>query len=420
MFLLGGLLHRMIFWELVRVFALALTSLTGLFLVGMVVQQASQLGLSTGQLLAALPLLIPYTLPYTVPATTLFASCVVYGRLSKDNEAVALKAAGVDLFTVLRPAVVLGLLTTAATFALAHSLIPQTQAVLQQQLLKNPEEVLYNLLKRDRTFRAANFPFVLHVKDVQGKRLIDVVLKRRKMIKDANGKDTWTGVYDFVARAREARLRVEMPPADRPETPPTLYIDPDRWVGGDDQLRASGLSNQPIGVPLPDIFSPKEIRDRPMNLSWDELPPKAAEFRAELEKVWALQEQNRDALGRATAPEARKHLEGLDLGLKYQVEHFQRQVRNTECEYYMRPALACGCLVFAVIGCPVGMWANRADYLSSFVTCFLPTVFVYYPLLLAGSNMGRDGAVPMWAGVLAADAIVGLLAVVLVVRLIKR
>ena len=42
-----------------------------------------------------------------------------------------------------------------------------------------------------------------------------------------------------------------------------------------------------------------------------------------------------------------------------------------------RPALAFGCMVFALIWCPVGMMANRADYLSTFVVCFLPTVFVY-------------------------------------------
>ena len=82
-----------------------------------------------------------------------------------------------------------------------------------------------------------------------------------------------------------------------------------------------------------------------------------------------------------TDPDARKAIEAQTVGLTYLGEHWVRQIRNAEAEYHMRPALAVGCLVFAVIGCPVGMWANRADYLSAFVTCFLPTVCVYYPLL---------------------------------------
>ena len=66
----GHKVNRMLFGELARVFLMTLTGLTGLFLVGLVVQQANQLGLSMAQTIAAIPLLIPSTLPFTIPATT--------------------------------------------------------------------------------------------------------------------------------------------------------------------------------------------------------------------------------------------------------------------------------------------------------------------------------------------------------------
>ena len=44
-------------------------------------------------------------------------------------------------------------------------------------MLSDPEEVLYNMLRRDRCLRHPNLPYVLYVRDVQGRRLIDVVLK---------------------------------------------------------------------------------------------------------------------------------------------------------------------------------------------------------------------------------------------------
>src|SRR5205823_13419422 len=137
-------LNRSILAELLRVFALTLTGLTGLFLTGLVLQNASALGLSVTKTVTVLPLLIPMTLPYTVPAATLFAACVVYGRVAHDNEAVAVKAAGIDLLTLLRPAVVLGLLTTAGTAAAAYAAIPASQRMLQEEILRDPEEVLYN------------------------------------------------------------------------------------------------------------------------------------------------------------------------------------------------------------------------------------------------------------------------------------
>src|SRR5437763_11227180 len=131
----GSILNRMIFWELVKVFLLSLTSLTGLFLMAGLIQQASQLGLSMPQVIAAIPLFVPSTLPYTIPATTLFASCVVYGRLAHDNEVVAIKGAGGHLVQVLKPALTLGVLTAAATGWLYHSVIPRSQQLLQQQIL---------------------------------------------------------------------------------------------------------------------------------------------------------------------------------------------------------------------------------------------------------------------------------------------
>src|SRR5262249_25413445 len=148
------------------------------------IQQAAQMGLTIAQVVRAIPLFVPNTLPYTIPATTLFASCVVYGRLSHDNEVVAIKAAGVHLINILKPALLLGIITTVLTASLYHTVIPRSQQLLYQQFLENPEELIYNMLRRDRCLRHPSLPYVMYVRDVQGKRLIDVVIKRRAKIKD--------------------------------------------------------------------------------------------------------------------------------------------------------------------------------------------------------------------------------------------
>src|SRR5262249_34097578 len=85
----GTILFRMILWELCKVFVMALVAITGILLMAGLIAEATQQGLAPTQILAAIPLLIPSTLPYTIPATTLFATCVVYGRLSADNEILA-------------------------------------------------------------------------------------------------------------------------------------------------------------------------------------------------------------------------------------------------------------------------------------------------------------------------------------------
>lgn len=407
-----GILHRMIFWELVRVFLLSLTGLTGLVLIAGLIQQASQLGLSPSQVLSVIPLLIPSTLPYTIPATTLFASCVVYGRLSNDNEAVAIKAAGIDLFTILRPAIALGLLTTLVTGALYYSLIPRTQQMLQEQVLQDPEEVLYNWLRRERRFVLSNFPYVIYVRDVQGRRLIDVVVKQRDKIRTGNGTEVWFG-YDFVARAAEARLIV-----DRERN--TLKIDSDKWVmvGKTTALESNGSA--PPEVALPEMFSGKTIKARPMALEWDELPERIHELEEHKRGLIVKRDENRRVIEETQNPFLRQTAIAQEPHYKAQIEDTDRQIRTVMFEQNMRPALAVGCLCFALIGCPVGIWANRADYLSTFVISFLPTVLAYYPLLLAGGGLAREGRLPMSVGVWAADGIAGLAALFLTYVLIRR
>ncbi len=411
--MIGTTLNRMIFWELVRVFLLSLGTLTGLFLIVGLIQQASQLGLSLNQILNAIPLFVPSTLPLTIPATTLFASCVVYGRLSHDNEVVALKAAGVHLYRIVTPAVLLGVLTTAATAALYHTTIPATQQRLYEQILSDPEEVLYNQLRRDRCLRHPSLPYVLYVRDVQGKRLIDVVIKRRLKVKDQRtGAEVSVG-YDFVARMHEARLRVDLDEGK-------MAIDPDRFVIYERNTAGSTASTGPFLMDLPDSVSGKEARLRISALTWDELPGRVAAVAEERDDLVRKRDAQQEEVDRIADPTFRALAQNDIKQYEYQIALKARQVRNLQAEVYARPALAVSCLVFALIGCPVGIWANRADYLSTFVICFLPTLVVYYPLLLAGSDMGKNGRVPLALGCWLADIIMGGVGLVLTWRLLRR
>ncbi len=437
--MLFGILNRMIFWELVRVFLLALAALTALFLIGGIIQQATQFGISAPRLLRILPLLIPSSLPYTIPATVLFATCVVYGRLSHDNEAVALKAAGVDLLTMLRPAFLLGVLAACGTAALEYAVIPQTQVMLQKEATRDPEETLYNLLKRERSFRVANknpsatTQYVLYVRDVQDRRLIDVVVKRKTTVEGDAAAEV---AFDYVARTREAKLVIN---ADAN----TLSVDSNEWVITGPKADIVSQDNKPFEIALPYDLSPNSIterlKDRSQTIDWDDLPERIAYFGGESDKALRTRQVMLESKpGQRLTPDERERI-ATENGMlaaqlpvdpeerARQVGHygdvskfFQRTSRTMEWEYHSRPAFAVGCLFFALIGCPIGIWANRADYLSMFVIGFLPAIFVYYPLVMAGGGLARDGKLPMAIGVWAADLVAAVAGVVLMWRLIRR
>src|SRR5262245_31918407 len=192
----------MIAWELIKVFGMSLLGITSILLIAGVVAEATQQGLSLAQIVRIIPLLVPSTLPYTIPATTLFASCVVYGRLAADNEILAIKSAGINVTKVIWPAVILGFVMSCTTMALYYRLIPYTHATMRSLVFNEVEEGLYALLRRDLRINEPRLNYAVWVRQVQGKKLINALFKRR-------GADGVT--YDLIASAREADLRVDLP-----------------------------------------------------------------------------------------------------------------------------------------------------------------------------------------------------------------
>ncbi len=425
------MIHRMIFWELFKVFFMALTALTTIFLIAGVVQEASQRGLTPNQVLMFIPLFIPNTLPYTIPATTLFATCVVYGRMAHDNEVLVLKSVGVNTIHLIKPAFLLGIGTTLVTMFLYYETIPLTQQTMRNQLMNDAENVVYAALKKDHSIRHGNMPFFIFVKEVQGKRLIDVIIKQRKPfetmesrnkkknskkeVDDPNKKKqiVTSERYDFIIRAKEARLKVDLEQK-------TIYIEMEYCSLYRDNLY-SNSANYTIPIPLPDAIFGSDPKFRPGSLSWEELKTGYQEaitnggisnqkYKEENEKISHLSPRH---------PDFEQYRMNM-VNHQNEAEKWYRLARQIEVEYHFRPAIAVGCLCFALIGCPVGVWASRADYLSSFVICFLPTVMIYYPLLLSGTGMAREAKVPVPVGIWAADVFVGLSSLFLIWRLLRK
>jgi lipopolysaccharide export system permease protein len=393
----GSILFRMILWELVKVFLMSLVGITGILLMAGIVAEATQQGLSPTQILAAIPLLIPSTLPYTIPATTLFATCVVYGRLAADNEILAIKSAGVNVLAVVKPGLVLGLAMSAATMGLYYRVIPYTHLLLRTMVFRDAEELLYSLLRKEKTVKHSTMPYSMFVQGVKGKKLINPVFKSRNS----------QGQFEVVAQAREAELRV-----DKTKPQQVLLVHMQNGVAlGRDGSRAY-FYDKIWDVPLP---SAAENR-RPRDMTWDEILERRARLEAEAEET-AVQEALTDSqmlLG--GPPDLPKH----NAALRARVAFLRQQILVLDVELLMRPALSLGCLFFIVIGCPVGIWFSRSDYLSSFITCFLPIVFLYYPLVLCGTGMAKEGRFDPVVLVLGPDVLIGAVGVILFWRLLRN
>ncbi|MGB0714567.1 MAG: LptF/LptG family permease [Phycisphaerae bacterium] len=118
-------LQKYIFREMGKSFALTAVSLTGVLGLGGGVLQMVDLGeVTPGQMLKLLLLMMPIATALTLPMAALFSAASIYGRLSADNEFVACRSSGINLFVLFVPAVVLSLVSAVITFALSNFVIP--------------------------------------------------------------------------------------------------------------------------------------------------------------------------------------------------------------------------------------------------------------------------------------------------------
>ncbi len=391
-----GILQRMILWELLKVFVISLIGITGILLMAGIVAEASQQGLGPAQILTAIPLLIPSTLPYTIPATTLFATCVVYGRLAADNEILAIRAAGINVGNVALPGLALGLVMSCVTMSLYFEIIPMSHRMLRDMVLEDAEEYLYTTLRKQRMLVNPKMPYAMYVNKVVGRKLLGVIFKRHEQPKkgDPPGKEFQT---DLVAQAHEAELKVDMKNK-------LLLVHMRSCVTISNDGSFGNIEDKIWEVPLP---INEEAERRARDLTWNEMLELRAGHQQAVRDMQAIKLQS---------PSNKAIVQDADNQIRYHA----MQSLYIDVELMMRPALALGCFFFIVVGCPVGIWFGRSDYLSSFITCFMPIVFVYYPLMLCGTGMAKEGRINPVIMVWAADAVLGAIGIGLLQRLVRK
>jgi lipopolysaccharide export system permease protein len=236
------------------------------------------------------------------------------------------------------------------------------------------------------------------VQQVHGKRLHKAIFKRYK-----------NGNVDLTASAREAELHVDL------ENKAIKVHMHHGYVLNESGTGRAWFENQVWDVELPEKFG-KQEQPKPRAMDWNQLLqrrqdllqnfPQHAEQIAQAEKLASMQSSEHDA----------KHLENL----RYARERDQLDLRCVDTELQMRPALCLGCLCFVLVGCPVGIWFSKSDYLSAFITCFLPIVFLYYPLLLCGTNLAKAGRIPPTLALWSANLVMALIAAALFRKLLRN
>lgn len=118
-------LHSYVLRELLKTFGLALAALSVLFTMGGGLYNVVRFeGVSAGDVLAFVPMLLPVVVTLTMPMAALFAATMVYGRLAADNELLACRAAGLNVHKLFLSVGLLAVFVAAFTLLVGNFVIP--------------------------------------------------------------------------------------------------------------------------------------------------------------------------------------------------------------------------------------------------------------------------------------------------------
>ena len=133
------ILEKYIVRENLKPFIISLLVLTSLFIIDLLISKMS-LMIEKKLSLSTIAQIFLYSLPsmvaLTIPMSILFATIIAFGRLSVDNELVAIRSCGVNIYSLLRPMFFLMILLSGAMLYFNHSILPQSNYRFRNLLIQ--------------------------------------------------------------------------------------------------------------------------------------------------------------------------------------------------------------------------------------------------------------------------------------------
>src|ERR1700691_1865666 len=299
-------------------------------------------------------------LAFTIPMAVLVGVLIGLGRLSADSEIVALRASGISLRRLLVPIgfVALGcsLGTLILTFWLSPAAIRTLQSLEARLLLTQAPYAI-----QPRVFNEQIPHYILYVQDVEA-----AATRWHGVFLASSGQASTTSVTiaqdaQVVANAGNNKFELHLGSGSTHEYDPRA---PQHY-----NVTTFGQSEIPVEISSP-VAGPK-------NVAVSDSERSISELLAEKGPRW----------------------------------------RDARVEFHRRIAFPAACLIFALLGVPIGVRPRRGGRAAGLILT-LVLIGGYYFLFVTGAHMAQQGSVAPWAGIWAGN-IAGLILGMIFLRRIE-
>ena len=245
--------------------------------------------------------------------------------------------------------------------------------------------MFYKLLAKEREFNHPKWPFLIKVRDVEGIKMKDATFKHK--VKGTNE-------YDAVIQAKEAELHFDVE-----AKLVRIFLEKSEIQKFDRDADVMLINNDTLEIPIPpdsQIGTEKKLQEFSNAEIVDDLA-KNRHLIATVRKRESIKAAFAFASGRIES------INWTEVNSAFR-EHsdWTRRCDELETEWHLRISMGMGSLLFVLLGAPVGILFAKRDFFSAFMTCFLPIIGLYYPLMLFGTNLSKEGLLPpicsLWVG----------------------
>jgi lipopolysaccharide export system permease protein len=382
----------------------------------------------------------------SIPCGVLVSVLMTYGRLSQDNEIIALRASGVHLLEVVQPALVLALIVAVALALFNNYILPETNyayaSLMQEISRKRPTAEIregewiegfkgYDLWIGSLNDRTGAMKDVLIVDSRTRPQSPRTILARSGILQYHPEKNTLTLVL------KDGEIHEADPDSPNGEyrrlrfTTQTMNI-----TEAGDQFR--GMVRHQRGQREMSVQSmEKEVRrlgrelahqDSSVTSALSSVPVRSLRELDRIDPGSAPPSPARAAaalLGRLTGqrpptprdfrPEQKRAID-LVRARQHEALITQRQISSFRVEIHKKFSIPVACLVFVLVGAPLGMLARRGGLAAGF---FSVVFFIFYYLCLVGGEQLADRLLlSPWLAMWLPNMILGALGIYLTTRAI--
>ncbi len=377
-----------IFRQLVAVTLLGVFSLTLLLLLGQLFKELHALLVESGAppsiVIDFVLQVIPFSLSFSVPWGFLTAVLLVYGRLAADNELTSMRMAGLSLWRLSAPAIVMAVALSGLCYYINIDIAPRGKNAMSEIAIKaatsNPRNLLHSgqaVTKLDRVR--------LYIEKREGDRLYGLHIYPAEE-EQATGEMSTLGamhartadIGEFDRTSRQLLLNLHDTTIEHQEgTKTSLPI----------------VREMPMRVHIP-LQNRRKMK--PNRFTNDEI----ADALAHLDRIRPLDPETLGAVQTAafstpSFPCARLLVQETAREImRCQIELNPKNELAFRTEGTQRASFACACIVFSLIGVPLAITARRRDSTTGFALGILVAAIYFMALVFCELSRKIPGATP--------------------------